>query len=154
MLKQVLCDDNSRPIHTDELQNGQEGSVKVLTTGTLHGAHGTFKAAQRSSAGTTILTNPANGGSLHLTDLILTTDKTNASNVTLQFTDDTETIIIAVGDSTNAPVNLAVAFNGRVQGWKDARLEMVTTGGVSATCMVGYHKMSKGIAFSEWDSRR
>lgn len=130
------------------------GQHKLAATSTLAIAHGVFKSAQRTTAGTTIITQPDNGGAIVITDLLISTDRTNATSVSLQFTDDTETINIFTGDSTNAPIALGHGFTGTVKGWKDARLEMVTVGAVTATVMAGYYKIKDGIYFAEWDALR
>lgn len=116
--------------------------------------HGVFKAATRTTAGTTIIAEPKPNGTLLVTDLIMTTDKTANSDVTLRFTDGTNTINIIVADSANATVNLAIALNGRFLGWKDARIEMVTVQSVTATVTLGYVKIPIGLEFTEWDGLR
>ena len=47
------------------------------------------------------------------------------------FTDGVETINIIVADSTNAPINLAIPFAGRWQGWRDARIDLITVNAVA-----------------------
>jgi hypothetical protein len=116
--------------------------------------HGVFKAVGRTSAGTTIITTPDGGGSIFITDLVLSASKAATSDVTIQFTDGSNTVIVFLGDSINAPINLAVGFVGRWQGWKDARLELVTTGNVIANVAVGYVKSPQGPGFAEWDALR
>ena len=95
-------------------------------------------------------------GAITLTDLIVSTDKANASSVTVRFTDGSNTINVAVFDSVNAPVALAIPFVGHWQGWQGARLEVVTTGNVNATVALGYYKIPKSGAdnYSAWDAKR
>ncbi len=126
----------------------------VLVTTTVALAHGTFKSATRSSNGTTIITAPEGGGRILLTDLLVSTDKTAMSDVTIRFTDGSDTVNIMVVDSVNAPAAFGLGFTGRWEGWKDARVEMVTTGAVTATITVGYVKLKTGLVFSVWDSLR
>ena len=136
--------------------NSPWGSMLMgMTPGALNAS---FKAVQRVADGTTIITQPeSDETSIRVYDIIITTDKTNATSATIQFTDGTNTVVIAKGDSTNAPVNLAIAFNGRVQGWGGARLELVTVGAVTANAMATYEKISKEFtdqSFEEWDKKR
>lgn len=126
--------------------------VPVYTTGPQR--HGVWKVTNRTSAGTTIITSPDGEGAIIVTDMIVSTDKTAGSSVQLQFTDDTDTEIMALFDSTNAPVAMAIALVGQLRGWKDARLEIVTVNSVNATITLGYMKVPEGLPFAEWDALR
>lgn len=148
----AIASGSNKEFHHADSQFIPGEPVPIVTTEPA--LHGVFKSATRTTAGTTTITSPDPGGTVVLTDLIISTDKTNATSVVVRFTDDTETINVVVGDSVNAPVNLAIAFGGHWQGWKDARVEMVTTGTVSATVALGYMKIPSGIPFSEWDTLR
>lgn len=127
---------------------------KTLITETHSAIKGVFKAVTRTTAGTTTITAPRIGGSIHITDLIMTTDKTALSDVTVRFTDGSDTVNVIVADSTNNTVNIAIAFTGLWRGWKDARLEVVTVADVTATVAVGYVLHDDGIPFTEWDDLR
>jgi len=116
--------------------------------------HGVWKVTNRATAGTTIITSPAGEGAIILTDIIVSTDKVANSSAKLQFADGAVTEIIALFDSANAPVALAIGFVGQILGWKDARLELVTVSTVNATIMSGYIKIPDGLPFSEWDALR
>lgn len=129
------------------------GEPNLVTTDESK-VHGVFKSATRTSAGTTIITTPRLGGSIILTDLILTTDKTTNSLTTVRFTDGSNTINVIVADSANAPINLALSFGGLWRGWQDARLELVTVQTVSATVALGYVKIDEGLKFADWDGLR
>lgn len=115
---------------------------------------GRFKSSTRSSAGTTTVTSPDQGGSIILTDLIISTDKVNGATITVQFTDGTNTVSIFDGVATDAPINLALSFGGRWQGWRDARIDMVTAGALNATVAIGYYKYKDSLVYAEWDSLR
>lgn len=130
------------------------GKVNLIAVADLASFDAAFFSATRATAGTTILAAPAQGGVLSLTDLLISTDKTNATSVTVRLTDDINTIDLFVGDSTNAPLAIGHSFTGYVTGWQDARLEMVTVGAVTATVTVVYIKKTKGIPFADWDARR
>lgn len=126
--------------------------LHVITT--EGGRHGVFKSTSRTTAGTSTISEPELNGSLILTDLIVSSDKTNASTITIRFTDDTNTVNVAVFDSGNAPVATAISFTGLWQGWKNARLEMVTVANVTATAALGYLKLDTGLQYADWDNLR
>lgn len=117
-------------------------------------AHGTFKSANRTTAGITSVVTPTNNGSIIITDILVSGDKVNGGSIEIQFTDDTRTISIFKATVTDAPVNLGVPVEGRIQGWVDSRLQMVVVGNVDATVTVGYVKMPTGLPYDEWDSLR
>ena len=118
--------------------------------------YGTFKAETRTSAGTTIVAEPSEDGSIILTDIIVTADRVNGASVTVQFTDGTNTIVIFEVDVTDAPVAIGLPLNGRWQGWRNARLELVTVGAVTSTLSVGYYKIpsTRTLDYSTWDALR
>lgn len=149
----IIADASGKSIHTaDPLVNPQDGPV--LITETQASTHGTFKTANRTSAGTTAVATPLPGGSIILTDLIVTTDKVNGATLTLQFTDGTNAVIISRSILTDAPANFAIGFTGLWRGWKDGRLDMVTTGNVDATVTCGYYKSIESIDYATWDAQR
>lgn len=153
MLKTVLTNSkDKKALHTDD---GWEYSPVIVTT-THAATKGNFKATSRASAGTTIVTSPNAGGSIVLTDIIVTTDKVNGATVTIHFTDGTNTIVIIDAVVTDAPCNIATSFVGRWHGWRDARIELVTVGTVKATVALGYFKVDANHTqdFSEWDAER
>ena len=126
--------------------------VPVTTTGPQR--HGVFKAVNRTSAGTTTITSPDEQGSIIVTDLILSVKKAATSDVTIQFDDGVNTIIIFLADSITSDFNIAIPFVGLFRGWQDADLELVTTGNVVATATCGYMKVPDGLPFAEWDALR
>lgn len=127
---------------------------KVLITYDAGFAHGVFRSSSRTTAGTTAIVTPDPGGRIALTDLLITTDKTANSDVTVRFTDGTNDVDIMVVDSANAPVTLAIGFRGNWEGWIDARVDMITVQSVTATVAIGYMKLPTGLAFAEWDKLR
>lgn len=155
MLKILLSNEDGTPAHFEDYDvegEGREAIALVVTT--VPQTHGLFKSVTRATAGTSIITAPTLGGAIVLTDLIVSTDKRPLSNVTISLTDDTETIDIMTLDSTNAPVNTSIAFTGRIAGWKNARLEVVTVSDVTATVTCGYFKEQEGLSLLEWDALR
>ncbi len=145
----TLVTDKGKAFETFEAQEG------VVLVGRSHNSiAGHFKSSSRTSAGTTIIASPISSGFIVLTDLIVTTDKVNAATVVVQLTDGSNTVIISSSDVTDAPANYAIGFVGTWRGWKDARIELVTTGNVAATVSVGYSKCRDGLDFDTWDGQR
>lgn len=142
---------NKKPLAIEEVYDKQ-----IPLTHTYGSLNGSFKAVTRSAAGTTIITEPDLNGGIVLTDLIITTDKVALATVTVRFTDDVETINIITGNVNDAPMNLAISFAGRWQGWKNARLELVTVAAVTATVACGYFKVSENdvLSYSAWNAKR
>ena len=116
--------------------------------------HGTFTTLAYSGAGTTQIVLPSDNGSLILTDLIFTGDKVNSGSVEILFTDGTNTATIIKPVVTDAPVSLSVAFGGRWQGWRDARIDVTVTNAVNGTVALGYIKNPIGLPYAEWDELR
>jgi hypothetical protein len=155
MLKIVLADINGRPAHFEDYDvQGEGAEARALVITTVPQTHGLFKSVTRATAGTSIVTAPTIGGAIVLTDLIVSTDKKPNSSVTINLTDDAETITIMTLDTDTAPVNIAIPFTGRIAGWKNARLEVTTIDVVSATVTCGFVKEQTGLSFLEWDAKR
>jgi len=117
-------------------------------------AHSTFKSLSATVAGTVTLTEPNEGGSLLIADLILNTEKAAGGAVEVRWNDDTRTITIFKAFCSDAPANIALSFNGRVQGWQGARLEVVTTANTDNSVFLSYVKMPNSLLFAEWDALR
>lgn len=131
------------------------GERRIFVVADHQHAAGVFKAATRESAGTTIIVQPAGGGSVSLHDILISAEKKNAGELTLQFTDGTQTEVIFAPIVTDAPVNVGLSIKGQWRGWKDARVELVTAGATfKTTVTLGYAKLSDGLEFSEWDAKR
>lgn len=134
---------------------GYDGYPILVTT--THAKHdGTFKAGQRSTAGTTVIASVNGNEAISLTDIIITTDKVNGATVTLQITDGVNTIVIAAANVTDAPCNIAVSLSGNWTGWQSAHVDLVTVGTVAASVSIGYFKVPADIAlpFAAWDAKR
>lgn len=128
----------------------------VLISETYKSTVGVFKSTARTSAGTSIITSPNGDRSIVLTDMIVSTDKVNLATIVVRFTDDTNTVNIYSGIATDAPINFAIAFAGKWQGWQGARLEMETTGALKATVVVGYYNVGEdfSLPYDEWNAVR
>jgi len=152
-LKAILTDSKTgRALHT--------ANVGILTTDPVLVVQGeaaiigVWQSVNRTSAGTTTITTPVLNGSVIITDILISTTKTAMTDLLLQFTDGTETEVIFKVDTSNNPHAFGVTIRGRLQGWKNARIDMVTTGAVDATITLGYFKVPTGLDFKEWDARR
>lgn len=152
MLKASLIEGGSgRGLYIAE-QNGH----LILVSQTHAQMDGRFKSKTLVDTGVVVVTEPSKGGSIVLTDFILTSDKTLGAVVSVRLTDDTNTIPLMVADMSDAPVNLASSLAGKWEGWRDARLELVIEGGVNptATLAAGYYKNVKSKLYADWDSQR
>jgi len=117
---------------------------------------GTFKSATHAAAGTTAIVTPNGGGSMLVTDILVTSEKKQAGTITIAFTDGTNTINILVFNTNDAPVQFAASVAGRFPGWKDARIDLVTVEDFDVTATVGYVKISAkdSLSYSDWDAIR
>jgi len=127
---------------------------EILITSDFVRAFGVFRAAARITAGTTTIVTPPASGSILLTDLMISGEKQAGSTTSVQFTDGTDTVTIFLASQVDAPPQIAIPFAGRFQGWKDAQIDMVTSGAGDATVTIGYVKVPNGLPFDEWDAYR
>jgi len=140
-----------------DLLSQDNGEGPVLITSTYGAANGHFKAETLTAAGSVTVVAPLTGDGVVLTDLIMTTDKTNGATATVIITDGTNSITLVSGDMTNAPVNIAIPFGGLWQGWRSAavQLDMVGANGTATLAIGYYHTQQKDtLTFSEWDALR
>ena len=114
-----------------------------------------WKAAQVDK---TALAAPEADGSIEITDLIITTDKTNLGTVVLHWEDAgevAETIITTV--LSDLPIRLNMHFVGKVQGWQGASLYYTVAGANSTgaiTVVYVKHNKIDSLPYAEWDARR
>lgn len=152
MLKASLIEQKSG----QELYIAQQNGDKVLISQTHAQVAGRFTAKTLIAPGTVIVAEPDADGCIVLTDFILTSDRTQSSAITVQWTDDVESIVLIEADITDAPVHLATSFSGYIQGWRNSRIELIITGGINptATLAIGYFKLHNSMLYGEWDSLR
>ena len=117
-------------------------------------SHSTFTSTSGATAGTVQFVTPNDNGSLILGDLIINTEKQNAGSVEVRWNDGTEQVTIFKAFCNDAPANLAIGFAGRVQGWRDAYVDIVTTGATDHSVFLSYVKAPIGIPYQEWDALR
>ena len=157
MIKTTLASTHGANLHVEDywsLRPANLGDQHVLVSCTPPSIHGTFKSATRASAGTTSITTPTAGGSLLITDILISGEKAASATTEVRFTDDTNNVTIFLTQQVDFAANLGVGFQGRVQGWKDARIDMITTGTQDVTVLVCYTKVPEGLPFAEWDALR
>jgi len=118
------------------------------------GAHGLFRAVSGTTAATTTITEPSNGGNIAICDIMLSAEKKNTGSIEIRFTDGTETITVFKAILTDAPVSMSANFSATWRGWKDARLEVVTVQDFTYTVACGYIKELEAFRYSDWNARR
>jgi len=139
------------------LSISENGHNPILVTSSYQAVFGNFKTATNAGVQTQTVIEAKGDGAIFLTDLIISTDKTNNSITTVRFYDGTYTENICIFDSSNAPVNLAIPFNGHWQSWAGANFQLLTdTIGQSATIAVGYYhiKWQDALRYAEWNAKR
>jgi len=144
--------ETNRPLHTVMSNVGEDHHGPILVIETAARAHAVWNSATVTSASTTILAQPISGGSLIITDIVLSAKKKAASTVKVQFTDGGDTKVLIAPDIINNPANLSWSPQGLIRGWKDARLELVTDATFDATLTVAYIKVLNADTFAVWSA--
>ena len=148
----ILAAGSEKELHFEPNPFSEEGPT--LITMSPAQIHGHFKSSTLTSANTVIVVQPRSGLSLAVTDIIISGEKQAGSDVTIQFTDGVDTVVIFVASQVDAPPIGPGGLNAYFQGWKDARVEMITSGAGDATVTIGYLHSSNAPTFSEWDAER
>ena len=148
----LLAAGGKRELHYEE--NPYAISGPIVITMTPAQAHGHWKTGTRTTLGTTIIATPRPGRSLTIADILMSGEKQAGSSVKLQFTDGVNTEEIVITDQVDSTPTLAAGLSAYLRGWKDARIEMVTTGAGDATVTVSYLHSSEALTFAEWDAER
>ena len=117
-------------------------------------AHGTFQALTTNSTVAAIVASPNLGQGLLIDSMIVFARKHTNKEYSLQLTDDTQTEVLLTADLTNEDLKFTFAVPNGWKGWKNARLEVVTTSTKVITTTVGYAKVPKADTFSAWDAQR
>ena len=151
-VKSILRDANGTILHTETVGNHThlvvEDHSRVATQ---------FKVAGTTAAATTVIVEPKAGQAIVITDLIVNQDKVASGLVTVQFTDGTNDEVIFKAVTNDAPVVATISFAGRMRGWKDARVEMISAGTNPTTNVTVsyYHLGGAGVfSFTDWDAQR
>jgi hypothetical protein len=153
MLKSILSDSFTGKSLSTGCPTGEE---LELTTNTHAMVKGMFYSASRSAAGTTTIVTPKLSAGLSVTDLVMEQDKAANAVLTVQFTDGTNTVPLMVLHTIDAPLTIAIPFAGRIIGWRDARIDMVTVGDANANVLIGFYRIPHEFAlpYSEWLAER
>jgi len=145
-------------IHTGRPFDGffnAEGDDTLIIDTNYFQAHGVFRTNDITTQTTTTVVTPDSGGSIIITDVIIGAKKVNNATLDLQFTDGVDTVLIYSPDINTDPVNFSWSPQGRIQGWRNAQLDIVTaTANPDASVLVGFVKIPNGLLFAEWDSLR
>ena len=145
-IKSVLVDtENGHALSTDK---AGDFNYILVTTGPFD-LNARFTAVVRTTAGTTIITQPPASGHLVVHDIIISSKKSNATNVQIILTDGTNAITIVDMDNTSG-IQLSINFSGIIHGWKDARLELTTDGTFSCTVSTVYTKIRDSHTYPKW----
>ena len=130
------------------------GTEEILITEDYVTAFSTFRSVTRTTGGTTAVVTPAGGGSIAVTDVMLSATKVQSATVSLVYDDDTRSETLFTIALTNEPVTFSWGIKGRLQGWRDARLDLVTVNSTLAFVTVVYMQLPEGLVFGDWDALR
>jgi len=152
------------PVNYKRLFSGQiwrkqrppTGEEEVIIVEDYVTAFSTFKSVAPTAQSTTTIVTANAGGSIVITDILLAVKKKNSAVVTLQFTDGTNVEVLYAADVTNGELYLSHTVKGRMQGWKDARLDLVIAGAdVDVNCTIVYMQVpNSDLLFADWDALR
>jgi len=116
--------------------------------------HGVFKTSLITTATTTDLAMPPNGGALVVTNILIGAAKKVGGTVDIIYSDGVNTETLYEADLTNNSVNLSVSIPHGWRGWEDAVLQCVTNSTARVSVTVGYIHIPIGEQFSAWDAKR
>ncbi len=117
-------------------------------------AHGHFKTATLTAANTVIVVQPKAGLSIWVTDILVSGEKQAGSAITIQFYDGTDTEVVVIIDQVDSSPNLSMNLTSYFRGWKNARVEMITSGAGDATVTIGYIHSVDTPTYAEWNDER
>ena len=130
------------------------GTEEVLITEDYVTAFGVFKAVSLTDAGTIPIVSPKPGGSIAITDILISATKVNASTCEILFDDDVNSETLFLANMTNGELFYSHTVKGRMQGWKDARLDLTTVNGSDVYVTIGFVHLPDGLEYSEWNDLR
>lgn len=121
--------------------------------------HGVWKAVSWTNAQVTAtpIATPVPGGSIEITDIFFTATKVSAGTVTITVSDGTNTETLVTILLTNEAVRMTHQVQGKMQGWRDAKVYYTVAGANSTGAItVGYVKHSKADSedYAVWNTRR
>ncbi len=133
-----------------------QGTEEIFVVEDYVTAFGTFQTNTLTSAGTvTVVTSPLQG-SIAVTDIIISAEKAaSGAEIELRFTDGTDNQTLIKQDVGNQNLEFSHTVKGRMQGWKDARLDLIlTSANTNVFVTVGYVPLPTGLDFTSWDALR
>ena len=151
----VLYGANGKPLRSELYTIHGEGE-EVLAVTTSQREHSVFitKSWVGAEANTKIATPRANG-TLEVLDLVVSGSKKAAGTLTIRWNDGTNTDTLFVGSVDDAALNIAMAFTGKVEGWRGAYLEYTTVSAWTGSLLITYvHHILSGLTYAKWNSRR
>ncbi len=151
----ILYGKKGKPLHTEMDTIHVEGEEELAVT-TSRREHSVFvtKSWVGAEANTRIAT-PRAKGTLEILDLVVSGSKKAAGTLTIRWNDGTTTDTLFVGSVDDAAINIAVAFTGKIEGWKGAYLEYTTVSAWVGSLLITYvHHLLPGLTYAEWNSRR
>lgn len=153
----IVSDGNGTPLNSGKLivQTLFEGLRNSLIFGSVPFSHGVWNSETLSGAATTTIATCPEGGSLIVTDVVISAKKVNSTTLLVCFDDGTNTKIFSAPDTVQQSTNFSWSPVGRVQGWRDANINAVTTGAnFDGTVYIGYIIINEGQSYNQWLNRR
>lgn len=117
-----------------------------------------FKSIKSTSAETVVAVRPRAGGAIVITDIVASGEKASNGSIIVQFTDGSDTVVLTELATVTNGLAIAIPFSGRIRGWQDARIDVITAGTnpVSNVLVAYYHLVGEGgtLSFADWDAQR
>lgn len=159
LLVKLISGEDGADLHVEQPYDGFHritNDTNLLVVTDPYRTHGAFQTAQIITPTTTTVVAPEGDGSLVITDIVVSAKKVNNTSLTLQFSDGVNTAVILAPDTINEPVSFSWAPQGRIQGWRNAAIQVITglAGTPAVTVTVGYMRAPTGLLFAEWDAHR
>lgn len=131
------------------------GQEELLVTAEFSRSFGLFQTVTLTGAATTTIVAPKPGGSILVTDIVVSAKKVASTTLIIEFDDGTNTEVIFAPDTVQQSTNFAWSLAGRLQGWRDAALKVVTTGAnTDARVTAVYVPLGNSLVFADWDALR
>ena len=154
----ILKNKDAEEIHTGKPWGtffDASGQHELLIIEDYVRAHSVFKTVSLTSAGTVNIFTPLGEGSLVLADVVFSATKVQSSTLELLFDDGTNTETIFKASVSNQPIGFASwPAKGRVQSWRDAKLDLTTVNNTNVFMTCVYMKLPNSLTYTEWTNLR
>lgn len=118
-------------------------------------AFSVFKTIAPTTQSTTVIATPKSSGSISVTDILISSRKAANAVLSLNFTDGTKTETVFTTQPGTSEFFMNHSVKGRMQGWRDARLEfIIATQDVVTHVTIVYMQLPTGLLFTDWDALR